>query len=427
MTLLEHLKGDPSDLIEDWRSQGWPAQACLKIVSFELPSPWLGAGVVTSLTAVYLIDASGIKSLFVTDRELPGCESTDVMVVQEKLRAGAGAVNFDLRGPLKLAPIRIPKPWGQEIWYTGIEERGVCCFSEGSARTPLPWLQACVPDDLLGVSGMPPVLLKILDPSAEPVTGDLYFELHDEKREVYVVTHIDPGAWPDGVGAIRYGFDSDRVAAAGSEDAFRGEYLAAVTRCGVVRRALDSSPAPATPELVEQERALRAAMDAFTSLRPLQVGDVVRVPLLLPHSLQHGVRTVEFQTPVYERQILAFAQRVLTQDHWDTELAVGRMMLLAPEDEPFQLLIDLPGVSVERIVDFEDFEVFRVTLTTDVGWAPMLDASYAVVMVIEGALEIAGQALTAEEAVILPRFSESELRTPDADTEAVALVALPRR
>src|SRR5690625_7657891 len=37
------------------------------------------------------------------------------------------------------------------------------------------------------------------------VVGDLYFELHEEKREVYVVTSIDPQAWPEGIGAIRYG------------------------------------------------------------------------------------------------------------------------------------------------------------------------------------------------------------------------------
>ena len=32
---------------------------------------------------------------------------------------------FDLNAPIPLQPIAIPKPWGQEIWYTGIEQRGV--------------------------------------------------------------------------------------------------------------------------------------------------------------------------------------------------------------------------------------------------------------------------------------------------------------
>jgi hypothetical protein len=167
-------------------------------------------------------------------------------------------------------------------------------------------------------------LLKILDPSSTPVLGDLYFELHEEKREVYVVTHIDREAWPDGVGYIRYGFAPERVGQFANEAEFRSAYLAAVQAYESVRRALDSLPEGAEPdrELLALEPVLREGMNSFTGLRALRVGDVVEVPLLVPHALLHGVRTVEFQTPTYERKILSFAQKVLTQDHWDTTVGV---------------------------------------------------------------------------------------------------------
>ena len=76
-------------------------------------------------------------------------------------------------------------------------------------------------------------------------------------------------------------------------------------------------------------------MESFTRLLDLRVGDVVRVEPYYPHSLQHGVRVVELQTPTYERFIISFAQQVVTQDHWDSEHAIAHMSL-DPAPEPQQ-------------------------------------------------------------------------------------------
>ncbi len=289
---------------------------------------------------------------------------------------------------------------------------------------PIPWLQAVLPDAVAGEAGRPLVLLKILDPSPEEVVGDLYFELHEEKREVYVVTHIDARAWPDGTGYIRYGFDPGKLAASGSEQQFRRDYLAAVQAYEAVRRRLDDGAAG--PGLVEQERILRAEMDAFTHLRPLRVGDVVAVPLLVPHSLQHGVRTVEFQTPVYERRILSFAQRVVTQDHWDTAAAVTKMRLAPPAMPPFDCLQRAPELVVERIVDFPEFEVRRVRVGRDGSLqVPALDR-YALLMVVEGMLDVAGAVVAPEQALLLPRHWQGTLGPAAGAQEAVFLLSLPR-
>ena len=58
-----------------------------------------------------------------------------------RIAADPGAMPADwinLTAPLRLDQVTVPKPWGAEIWYTGIESRGVCSIQ----NTPLPWLIA---------------------------------------------------------------------------------------------------------------------------------------------------------------------------------------------------------------------------------------------------------------------------------------------
>ncbi len=330
--------------------------------------------------------------------------------------------------PIELQPGHVAKPWGREIWYSGVERRCVCNFLKAGAATPIPWLQAVLPDEAAGAAGEHLTLLKILDPDPVPVRGDLYFELHETKREVYVVTQIDPTAWPDGVGYMRYGFDPKRLEQYQNEARFRSAYLDAVRAYEVVRRALDNVPdgEQPEPELLAREPALREAMHSFTGLRALRVGDVIEVPRLVPHALQHGVRTVEFQTPTYERKILSFAQKVLTQDHWDTTAAVEQMRLRPPAAAPFALIHAEDGFKIERIVDFPDFEVRRGTLQAGGSWAVETLPSFSILIVIAGSLELGGDRYQAEQAVLLPRGWRGLLRASQAPQPLVFLLALPR-
>ncbi|AQA19014.1 hypothetical protein BST95_12955 [Halioglobus japonicus] len=392
---IDYRTGDPAKALAAWREGETGGR--LLLVDFEFVSWWLEGAQPVALTAIYRIDNEVLLSA-VTDADLRSTESS------AKAQLTAWGEEHDLYvatagGVLPLLPTCIPKPWGQEIWFTGVEERGVCAFGGAGRQVPIPWLQAVMPEGC-GAPGEPLVLLKILDPSAQEVVGDLYFEMHEEKREVYVVTHVDREAWPDGVGAIRYGFAVEKIAAAGSEAAFRREYLDAVQRYEAVRRQIDAGAD--SLELHQSEARLRADMDAFTHLRPLRTGDVVVVPLRMPHSLQHGVRTIEFQTPVYERKILSFAQRVLTQDHWDTSEALDNMCLQPPEQGIFEVLASPAGVEIERIVDFADFEVRRVRVETGAQCDLPAQESYSLVMVVEGRLAVDGMTFDPEEAFLLP-------------------------
>ena len=312
----------------------------------------------------------------------PATSSSDLAAVFTEIAHKTGLTPLDLSRPLPLSPVFIPKPWGQEIWYSGIESRGVSRMLD----VPISWVLDVFGEWLTGLepgaSNRPPILLKILDPHPTENFGDLYFEMHQEKIEVYVVTGIDAGAWPDGAGQIRVGFDPDRLQQYSSQAAFLNDYLKAVEAYQAVRAKIDPlldvrraqaghganeavSPAllaawhEQLPQpLIAEECRLREAMYAFTAVRPLAIGDVVRVQPFMPHALQHGVRVVEFQTPHYERYILSFGQKVLTQTHWDTREALNKVIL---SDEPDKPQAPTPP-DLDLIADFESFRVLRINL-----------------------------------------------------------------
>lgn len=356
---------------------------------------------------------------------------------------------LNLRDPLLLQPVSIPKPWGREIWYTGIEERGVSKVTDGQFSVLLSWVLSVAPERFAANRERQINLLKILDPLPEAVYGDLYFELHEEKREVYVVTNVDKQAWPNGIGAIRYGFNPEIRKTFSSDDGFKMAYLEAVSRYESLRGQIDqeldgfrkvegfTSNDPVSAEVmkrwvsmlpavvVAQEEKLREEMNSFTSLLPLEEGDVVKVPLLMPHSLQHGVRTVEFQTPVYERMILSFAQKVLTQEHWDTERALELATVdVAPVPE-LRLLEEEENYRIEEIVMFDDFQVSRLTMSGLSEYLLPNTHCYGLLMVIEGAVECQNVPLTKESAVFLPAVRSDTRLVNRSDSESIVLLAFP--
>ena len=424
----------------------------LLAVDFDFCEYWRDEKNSVALTALFYINgASGSVAIAVLRRE-------QFDASEKTWRSQANALDdllsvlpvslCSLDSVFQLLPISIPKPWGQEIWYTGIEKRGVAEVGPRGRSVPLPWLLAVAPKRLTG-GVQQPVLLKILDPLPEPVFGDLYFELHREKQEVYVVTAVDERAWPDGVGAIRFGFDARRRHEYGNDTAFMQAYLAAVRDYRSVRKQIDeqldtfrlrdgielNAPVSAdtladwlgevSGELQAQEASLRAHMELFTASKPLKVGDVVKVPCLLPHSLQHGVRTVEFQTPVYERLILSFAQKVLTQSEWDTEEAAGVLQLDPEPQTPFPLMAEGEGWKEEQIVRFDDFEVRRIFLQPNAQMHLQHDRKYGLGMVVGHAMSLGEICLNPDDAVLLPtNFRPVALRNDGIDS-AYFLLALP--
>ena len=418
-------------------------------VAFTVEPYWLGSGAADlQLHAAIDIGADGVQAV-IASTPLP-----DLPLATLAERFGSPVLALD--APLLLQPIAVAKPWGRELWYTGIEARGHSCAVGNGHALPLAHLLALAPEYLCQDLARSLVLLKVLDPHPDESLGDLYFEVHDVKREVYVVTHVDQRAWPDGRGAIRFGMNQKLRRTLGGDAAFRNAYRSAVSRYEQVRRQIDALldarraiegvalDAPVAPDITLQwladvpkslrdsEESLRRAMHRFTQLRRLEVGDVVAVPPLTPHALQHGVRVVEFQTPVYERQILSFTQKVLTQPHWDSAAAIAKMRLDAARTQ-VQLLANSPDVQIERIIDFPDFQVQRIRLARG-ATTPLPQASYALCLGIEGTTGIGATTLAPEQACFVPHAAWPQTgrgRAPmlrnDHEEDAVCLLALPRQ
>jgi hypothetical protein len=339
---------------------------------------------------------------------------------------------LNLSAPLTLEPIKIPKPWGQEIWYTGIEARGQANIVAQSFTIPLPWVLALMPEYLSAGLHKKVTLLKILDPLPHEVYGDLYFELHEQKQEVYIVTHIDEQAWENNTGAIRLGFDKTARQQYQNDTQFKAAYLKATQEYETIRRTIDALfdlerikngmalnitvdcailmewQKQLPLELIKQEQQAREYMNTFSALYPLTVGDVIKVPCYVPHALQHGVRTLEFQTPVYERKILSFAQRVLTQSHWDTESALENALYDAPEAEALITLFATENgtIKVEEVVSFDGFCVVRISLAAFATYSLPAQNSYGLLMPIAGSCTILAAVfelnVAAETAIFIP-------------------------
>jgi mannose-6-phosphate isomerase class I len=137
------------------------------------------------------------------------------------------------------------------------------------------------------------------------------------------------------------------------------------------------------------------------------------------------VRTVEFQTPVYERKILSFAQKVLTQDEWDTLEAVELMSLESEQKDDLELLEDGSTVKREQIVTFDDFEVQRITLKTKETWTVPDVGSYRLMMTIQGVLKVGGQQVAQEEAVFIPANCRDIQMQSSSEEPCVVLISQP--
>lgn len=363
---------------------------------------------------------------------------------------------INLSSPLLLDPVYIPKPWGQEVWYTGIEARGQSSIIAGQYSLPLPWLLSLMPEFLVAGNEQQLVLLKILDPLPDDVYGDLYFEMHEQKQEVYVVTDINPEAWPDKVGGIRLGFAPEKRAQFADDQQFKKAYLSAVKEYENIRREIDRQldikrvdydiglNDPVDPqrlklwqqelsaELLRQEQHKREAMYSFTAVQPLRIGDVVKVPCCTPHALQHGVRTVEFQTPVYERKIISFAQKVLTQSHWDTEEALEKTVLDQSPISLLKLIFSDENLLIEQVVVFDDFEVHRIRVSAAGCYEIAPADHYHLLMVIAGTIECYAKVshhvpvvqYVSGQALLLPASLNNARWVAGADG-AILLLAMP--
>lgn len=339
--------------------------------------------------------------------------------------------------PLRLEVLNILKPWGHEGWYTGVEKRGVVKATDGYGKTELPYALTLFKKQLLADYSTALILLKTLNPVAEDVVGDLYYEMHEEKWEVYVVTEIDKGAWPSGTGIIKAGLHPDKIAEYQQNHAEKWpevllkDFKQAIAEYENVRRQIDEPTTDISTELSAQELSLRKKATEFVGDCSVKVGDIVSFPVFQLHSLQHGIKVIEFQTPHYERLIVMFSQKVLTQKHWDTADALSKMHPEVYHQPELEKLYQSAGILVERFVDFPQFTADRISLDTGQTWDDQLGRQYHLLISISGQAAVFpenGQAviLNPEEALFLPVGMGSYRLISTADTPLIYLKAMPK-
>lgn len=377
-----------------------------KIVSFSIDSD-----------EKLLLHKKGIEHLYKNKTITVNDDATDFATVEKDYFAQKNIFQFNQ--PLIFDPVYIAKPWGQEIWFTGVEKRGVCQISPlnnpQNISLPIPWFFAALPSTYLGEKYKEKnlVLIKILDPLAQEVKGDLYYELHQEKNEVYVVTQISSEK-----GRIKIGIHPDKLKSfQGREEILKTEFQQSIEQYEIIRRKIDDlKPGDTIDQNLQKEEAvLRKKMDEYAGFLDLKVGDVIAVPILVPHALQHGVRVVEFQTPTYERLIISFAQKVLTQNHWDTKKAFDVMKLQAPQKSSLKIFHKSPQCLQEFVCHFPDFSALRVTLQKLSNFILPALTYYEVLFFIDGHGELIMEGVSYEikpgQCIFRPAFVESVLKS----------------
>ena len=339
--------------------------------------------------------------------------------------------------PLCLEVLNIPKPWGHEGWYTGVEKRGVVKVADKYGKTELPYAIKLFKKQVLADYPENLILLKTLNPVAEDLVGDLYYEMHEEKWEVYVVTEIDKTAWPSGTGIIKAGLHPDKITEYqtkhGEEwsEFLLKDFKNAINDYEHIRNKIDNYKETHPKELTIQEKKLRLKATDFVGNCPVKVGDIVSFPVFQMHSLRHGIKVIEFQTPHYERLIVMFAQKVLTQNHWDTEAALSKMIPEIYEVPQLEILLKDAGLLVERFVDFPQFTADRISLDTNMIWKDQLKGKYHLLITITGQATIIPKnglpvVLNHEEALFLPVGMDHYQIKSTGDSPLICLKAMPK-
>lgn len=308
------------------------------------------------------------------------------------------------RRPVQLLPARVEKPWGRELWYTGVEPHGVARVACAGKVVELPDLLRDSADwGPRHASGLP--LLKALEPIADPVRGQLYLEVHESKWEAYVVTDVAAVAWPGGKAVMRLGVNRALFSAYISATHFRQDFERKLRCCEALRQEVDESithGVPPTADLRRREREAYAAVDSFCGKRSLQPGDVVSIPPGVPHGLPHGVRVLEYQTQHYERLVLSSSQRLWTQADWDIGSGVAALDLASPDQPPPRTLARGQGHHLEQILEAPCFRVFRLEIWPPSSFSMNPQSSYGLLSVLAGRGEAAGVSLRPGQNWMLP-------------------------
>ena len=329
------------------------------------------------------------------------------------LWATVGDKKIQLEVPVPLKPTKVEKPWGHELWYTGMEARGESHVVTPQGDLPLSRFLTLSPEISRNT---PIILIKQLNPHSEPMLGDLYLEAHHTKHEVYFVTNIDRGAWPQGDAKIRLGINQTIRSKYNSDNDFRQAYLESIEEYRLAHDLEDN-----TKESVQDKIRFRQKMNTFTNMVSVTEGTIIDVPPLIPHSLQHGVQVLELQTPTYERMVISASQPLATLENWDSEQAVNEIS--------FSSATVYKQTKIERgfipVASPKGFEAWKIQIEPGDTHLFEADLAYGICVTIDGNSVIGELPQTKNEACFIPGSSLPIHFRNTAKVPAVCLVSGP--
>ena len=404
--------------IETWRKSLFENSDSKKVIAIKYPyhKYWIkGKESQTFLTAVCIYYQE--EFLFIVDENL-----LDEQIILKQYKDPKELYHFfkdhleiewiSLLKGFHLHPVYIPKSWGQEIWYTGIEERGISLVKLGKKDVLFPYILSFCPQCIVNGDEKNIILLKVLDPLPDPNCGDLYFELHEKKKEVYIISEIDRSCYPNGKGKVKLGINQKEYQKHTDKEIFKQSMLKSIINYkqtldriyDIVQNNYyrtthqnDVSPIEYTkilkilPQTIQNDLAEKyAKVEEFCHFEEIEVGDVLTVNSLVPHSLLHGIKVVEFQTPYYERLIISFNQKVITQDDWDSKKAIS-LMDCTPQSKnlEFTLIENTENVIVEKIASFSDFVVKRIHLKNKhTSYQEIINGYYFLIICLQGSIKL---------------------------------------
>jgi hypothetical protein len=96
-----------------------------------------------------------------------------------------------------------------------------------------------------------------------------------------------------------------------------------------------------------------------------------------------------------------------------------------PADQVFPVLQNDSGITLEQIVQFDDFIVQRLQLVPNACFECQTEGSYVLLMVVSGSVLCGDMPLAVEQAVLIPASAQTVVLNNEASEEAVVLLARP--
>ena len=126
-----------------------------------------------------------------------------------------------------------------------------------------------------------------------------------------------------------------------------------------------------------------------------------------------------------------FAQKVLTQKHWDTEDAISKIETEVYHPPKLDRIHNSEYLNVERFSDFPQFNFDRIRIAPKTTYEDQLDERYQLLIIISGQATVVTQSrnsnnLKKEESLFLPVSMESYLIENIGKNQLVCLKATPK-